>query len=293
MPSPTFIIPGASRSGTSTIWFILRQHPEICTPSKKELRFFDQDKEYEKGISYYESLFGECEKWKEIGESSPPYWYKGITFDKKGEYNFSTENDAPKRIKKHYPNIKLIFSLRNPVDRIYSQFWKNVRQGRERTKNVIESIKEEMKGERKPQKSALCWLYKNSYATHLRQWIEMYNRDNIKVIIFEEWTEYTEDNMKGVFDFLGVGKNVEIKYERTQKNKSRVPRSVELCRLRRKYLGETLLGKAVRWVNQRYGRPSPTQSEREWLFEVLEDEIKEMEKLLGRSLSIWEPEPRS
>jgi hypothetical protein len=289
MPKPTFIIPGASRSGTSTLWSILRKHPHVCTSEEKEVRFFDRDKAYKKGRKFYEKKFDGCSKNKEIFESSPPYWYKGITFDENDGYKHNESDDAPLRIKKTYPNIKLVFTFRNPVDRMFSQFWKNVRQGRESRRSVTKAVKEEVEGERNPQTHETCWVYKNSYATHFSRWKNLFDDEQIKVLIFEEWTKNMSASLKKVYGFIGVDKEVDVERKDSRKNISRVPRSDTLRRLRDEYLGNSLLGKVVRLVNQRQGRPKPTESERKWLFEILEDEVYEMEEMLNRSLSIWYP----
>jgi len=289
MPKPTFIIPGASRSGTSTLWSVIRKHPDVCTAEKKEVRFFDRDKMYIKGRKFYESKFDKCDKEKEIFEASPPYWYKGITFDENDEYEHRESDDVPSRIKKMYPNIKLVFTFRNPVDRIFSQFWKNVRQGREPRRSVKKAVREEIKGERTPEKHEICWIYKNSYATHFSRWMNLFDGHQVKVLIFEEWTQNVSASVKKVYEFIGVDKEVDVKRGDWRNNVSRVPRSDTLCRLRNEYFGESFLGKATRWLNQRQGRPKPTESERKWLFEILEDEVYEMEEMLNRSLSIWYP----
>lgn len=295
MPSPTFIIPGASRSGTSTLWSILRSHPEICMPDQKELRFFDKNQNYAKGIQFYEKMFGRCNQKKEIGEASPPYWNKGIIFDNKGDYKYEENNDSLTRIHKHYPDIKVIFTLRNPVDRLYSQFWKNVRQGREHKRSVAEAVKEEINGKRNYINDEFCWVYRNSYATHFRRWKKAYGKERVKVLIFEEWTEEPKESLEEVYNFLGV--EVEKAAPTgVRKNKSRVPRSDTLLSIRKRYLGQSLLGKAlskvVRLVNQREGRPTPSKSERAWLFKLFEDEVKEMENMLGRKLDVWYPDSR-
>jgi hypothetical protein len=289
MPEPTFIIPGASRSGTTTLWSIVREHPDVCTAEEKEIRFFDKDSIYKKGKSFYEEKFAKCNGSKEIGEASPTYLNKGIIFDEQGKYKYDKKNDAPLRIKKMYPNIKLIFTFRNPIDRMFSQFWKNVRQGRESRRSVMKAVKEEIEGDRTPPKHELCWIYRNSYATHFRNWKSLFDDDQIKVMIFEEWTNNMSTSVKEVYEFIGVDKEVNIERGDRRNNVSRVPRSDTLCRLRNEYFGESLLGKAIRWLNQRQGRPKPTESERKWLFEILKDEVYEMEEMLNRSLSIWYP----
>ena len=289
MPEPTFIIPGASRSGTTTLWSIIGEHPGICTAEEKEIRFFDKDRLYSKGKGFYEGKFDKCDESQEIGEASPPYWNRGITFDNQDKYKYDEKDDAPLRIKKMYPGIKIIFTFRNPVDRMFSQFWKNVRQGRESRRSVMKAVKEEIEGERTPQTHELCWIYKNSYATHFRRWKNLFDDKQIKVMVFEEWTENLSKSVKEIYEFVGVEKEVNIERGDRRNNVSRVPRSDTLCRLRNEYFGESLLGKAVRWLNQRQGRPNPTDSERKWLFEILEDEVYEMEEMLNRSLSIWYP----
>jgi hypothetical protein len=288
MPKPTFIIPGASRSGTTTLWSIIRRHPDACTPKEKEIRFFDRDENYNRGLEYYESRFEKCKGSKEIGEVSPPYWYKGITFNEDREYRYS-EEDAPLRIKKAYPDIKIIFTFRNPVDRMFSQFWKNVRQGREKKRSVMEAVKEEMDGDRSYKETPTCWVYKNSYAKHFKRWISLFGKDNIKVLIFEDWISKKESALKSVFSFLELKENPDIEYS-SEKNVSKTPFSYVISDIRREYIGENILGKAIRRLNRSRGRPTPTKTERNWLFSVIEDQVKEMEDLLGRSLSVWYPD---
>ena len=106
---PTFLVIGAPRSGTTWIARNLREHPEICLSKKKELHFFDRDENYERGIAYYESFFTRCsEQQHAIGEATPDYIHVPV---------------AAKRIKEHLPHAKLIVSLRNPRDRVYSRDW--------------------------------------------------------------------------------------------------------------------------------------------------------------------------
>ena len=101
---PDFIIAGASRSGTTSLYYYLSEHPQIFMPKQKELRFFDKDSNYLKGKQYYGRFFADSEKTK--GEASPPYFYEGITFGKDLKYKFNIEDDAPLRIKKMIPQYK-------------------------------------------------------------------------------------------------------------------------------------------------------------------------------------------
>jgi hypothetical protein len=85
---------------------------------------------------------------KHRGQTSPSYWYHGITFEENGNYRWNPVDDVAKRIARTYPDIKLIFTLRDPTHRSYSQYQKNVRQGRERAPTYKYAIKKELRGNR-------------------------------------------------------------------------------------------------------------------------------------------------
>jgi len=110
MRLPDFIIGGAPRSGTSWLYQVLDMHPEIhmAKPIKPEPKFFLIDKLYEKGIEYYaKTWFPDSGIHKIYGEKTT---------------NYLEAATVAKRIYKHLPNIKLIFILRDPVERAFSNY---------------------------------------------------------------------------------------------------------------------------------------------------------------------------
>mgnify|MGYP006427244975 CR=1 FL=1 len=258
-------------------------------PSQKELRFFDQTEKYERGLGYYESLFDGRDGEQEIGEASPPYWNKGAIFDREREYTWNPENDAPTRIQQAYPDLKIIVSLRNPVSRMSSQYWKNVRQGREHASSLYEAVQEELEGTRDPVHSEICWVYKNSYSKHLEKWFDLYDRKSMKVLIFEEWTQKPEKHVREIFRFLDVNDGVSLNSPSQRRNRSRSPRSPLLHRLTKKYLGGTRLESYVKRYNLRQGRPKPSDRERHKFFQLFEEDIGKIELMLERSLDVWKP----
>jgi hypothetical protein len=258
-------------------------------PTPKELRFFDQTEKYERGLDYYESLFNGCEGEQEVGEASPPYWNKGAIFNSEGEYVWDPQNDAPTRIHRAYPDLKIIISLRNPVSRMSSQYWKNVRQGRENAPSLVDAVREELDGKRNHRDSEICWIYKNSYSNHLEEWIDNYGEKNIKVLIFEEWIEETEKYIRKTLSFIGAEDDAEIGPLGRKKNSSRTPRFPMLYRLTQKYLGGTRLGEYIKMHNLSEGRPKLSEQKRADLFGLFEEDIRRTEALLDRSLDIWRP----
>jgi hypothetical protein len=105
--APDFLIVGAQKAGTTGLHYYLMQHPNLVGAYKKEVHYFDSDKNYEKGEKWYHKNF-KNEQWKKsflCFESSPAYMYR---------------KEVPLRIKNDYPGMKIIMILRNPVSRAYS-----------------------------------------------------------------------------------------------------------------------------------------------------------------------------
>ena len=115
MVLPNFVIIGAQKSGTTSLSYYLQEHPEIYV-YPKEIHFFDdRDGTYEHGLEFYSGFFAESQGAKAIGECTPCYIYA---------------EQPPERMYEAIPNAKLILIARNPVDRAYSNYWKNIKNGK-------------------------------------------------------------------------------------------------------------------------------------------------------------------
>ena len=132
---PDFIIIGAVRSGTTSLYYNMCKHPSILSASIDEIGFFDSN--YHLGIEWYKSMFPkktEMNKIKEktkfsiTGEDTPFYFWK---------------IDAANRIRKILPKIKLIAILRNPVQRAYSNYNLGLRAGTEKL-TFEEAVRKEL-----------------------------------------------------------------------------------------------------------------------------------------------------
>jgi hypothetical protein len=119
MGKPDFILIGETKCGTTSMYNYLKEHPKVLetfgngedydpTYASKELRFFD--KFYNRGWDWYFSCFPETKKDECTGEATPMYMYRTL---------------IAKRIKERLPDVKLIVMLRNPVDRLISNFQHN------------------------------------------------------------------------------------------------------------------------------------------------------------------------
>lgn len=291
---PTFLIPGASRSGTTALHNYLSQHPDIFLPEGKELHFFERDENYDRGLEYYESLFEGWNGETAIGESSPPYWNRGVIYDE-GEYRWQPEDDAPSRIQRAYPDVQIVLTLRNPITRLHSQYWKNVRQGSESMTPLSRALELEWSGERRRENHRHCWLFRNHYPGHVRRWIDLFDRDQILFLIFENWTSDPERALNAICEHIGVEPLNEWDLDQVT-NASVTPRFWFLNQFYHQYinhtpvqplLARTGIPKLIHRLNSKPGKPDLEPETQRRLFEEFQNDFGELEKLIGKDLDVW------
>lgn len=129
---PHFLIIGAARSGTTSLYSYLVEHPRVVAAAKKELHFFDL--RFPNGPAWYRDQFPSLSPDTITGEASPYYLF---------------HSHVPKRVFKLLPHVKLIVLLRNPVDRAYSHYYHAVKHGIETLpfERAIEQEDERLRGE--------------------------------------------------------------------------------------------------------------------------------------------------
>ena len=111
-----FLCIGAQKAGTTTLHDILSQHPNLCLPVKKETHFFSNEELFSKGKKHYSKYFIKYEDYDFFGEVDPEYSYC---------------KDSAKRIYDMFGELKIIFIMRDPVERAYSNYLMTKRRGLE------------------------------------------------------------------------------------------------------------------------------------------------------------------
>lgn len=177
---PNLVIIGAMKCGTTSLHRYLDLHPEICMSQKKELDFFVKEKNWLKGLKWYESNF--LKSNKVIGESSPNYskhpFFSGV----------------PKRMYSIIPNTKLIYIIRDPIERIISHYIHNFKKRRENL-----SIKKTLN-------NLISNHYVNcsKYFMQLEQFLDYYSRSSILVIDLDNLNKKRKKTLSRIFQFLEV-----------------------------------------------------------------------------------------
>ncbi len=278
MPLPDFIIGGAPKCGTTSLFQYLGQHPEVYTSTPKEPHFFAGGWQEEMSREEYEKLFEEKGPQQKAGEGST--WY----------LNYADES-APK-IAKIIPQVRLIFLVRNPVDRDYSDYWFHLQRGsiplRKSFSHYVSRFDH--------------WIFdgSKSYISGLKAFYSHFREDQILVLLTADLRENCDEVLRRVCSHIGV--TVDYSFDlKNRHNVTKYPLSVQLCR----WIGRIAPGlskwtAAKKWFRGLRSRllfstgaekPSMRDADRRRLAARYKEEIEELEDLIGRDLSQWrEPE---
>jgi hypothetical protein len=184
---PNFLIIGSQKAGTTSLYNILKQHPEVFMPEKKEVNFFFLDKEYRKGIGYYQRFFADIPPGKKVcGEASPGY---------------ICHPQAPARIKKYLPDVKMILTVRNPIERAYSQYWDN-RMTLSEPREFKATLDIALNDTYEP--GELGYFNRGTYIQYINRYLELFDGDRVLVMLFDDLRDAPLKFYRMCFEFLGV-----------------------------------------------------------------------------------------
>ncbi len=215
---PNYLVIGAGKSGTTTVCELLEQHPEIYMFPHKEIHFFDQDKNYNRGFQWYESKFNPPSGVKVIGEGTP----------------YSNGNSKHfQRIVEYLPEAKLIYIVRHPIERLESHYVQLIDNGQE-----CESLTKAIERYSELLDTSLYWARINDF----RQY---YSESQILVLFIEDLYHNKKELLKKCFDFLGVDSTFQIKNIDLASN-TREQKSVDLPLL--KSLRKTTWFNDLKWA---------------------------------------------
>lgn len=192
---PNFLVIGAQKCATTWLSRNIGQHPDSFVPTVDEIHFFNRRANYQKGIEWYQSQFVGYSGQKAVGEFTPNYLW---TSENDREITENNHNyDIPKLVKKHYPDIKLIVSLRNPVKRAISSYYHQIRKKRVHPSSSILDVAH--------QHGIISMGF---YDIHLKKWFEYFDRDSFLILILEEdIIQNCAITLKKLYEFIGVDSN--------------------------------------------------------------------------------------
>jgi hypothetical protein len=193
---PDFIIGGAPRSGTTWLYELLDRHPRIhmARPLKPEPKFFLVDRLYEKGLQYYsDTWFADAPAGLLAGEKSTDYL---------------ESPEAAGRIARDLPDVKLVFILREPADRAYSNYLWTRMNGLEtedfKTALRLEDEREKTLPEKWKFTRPFSYFSRGLYSELLEEYFKRFRREQIRMLRFEDILDRPQHIARQLHEFLGV-----------------------------------------------------------------------------------------
>ena len=285
---PNFFLVGAAKAGTTSIYAYLSQHPRVFFPTIKEPHFFTQVRpapelrfliEAISKRSAYLRLYACAAGHEVIGDASPSYlWHP----------------EVPQRIRAKVPQAKIAIILRDPVERAYSHYLMDFREGAQ-SKPFYEALLEDME---RPEKGwGVSYLYYELglYAAQLQRYLDAFRPEQVKVLMFDDFRREPRMVLRELTDFLGVDPNPVSAIDTSRKyNSYAAPRNQFLRRIAgakfSRILGQILvprwLGASIfeRFFLKPAPKPPLDPRVRDLLCSLYDPELNTLERLLGRKL---------
>ena len=176
---PNLIVIGAQKCGTSVLHYYLSLHPEVSMSKPKELNFFIEERNWPRGIDWDKTQFDPDARVR--GEASPNYTA------------FPQHEGVPQRMAEVVPDAKLIYMVRDPIERIAAHWVHNYAKRRE--KGTLEQTLVH------PNTS---YVTRSKYAMQLERFLEHYPKEQVLVFQQSELRHKRMETLRQVFEFIGV-----------------------------------------------------------------------------------------
>ena len=283
---PDFLIIGAPKCGTTSLFHYLGEHPKVYTSPEKEPHFYSYEGEERPhwgtgSIEEYTALFEEAEPEQLCVEASTWYLYSST---------------AAEQIRRYAPDTKCVALLRQPVERAYSSWSFRVQQGWE-SLSFEEAIAAEEKRIENGEPWDVHYLKAGLYAEQVRRFYDQLGRDQVRVFLFDDFKDDSDGVVKKALSFLDLNPIGESE-TKTVYNTTQLPRSQVVNYLQKadslrwvaRQLFPSPLRSAIRRHVQRWNeksRPPLDPSLRRRLTELVWPDIKRLEDLLDNDLARW------
>jgi hypothetical protein len=274
MPLPNFLIVGAPKCGTTSLYQYLRQHPAVYMSPLKEPRYFPSFGVLPGDLrvrnrAEYEQLFDGATTEHAIGEASPHYLHAP---------------EAAERIFAELPNVKIVVAVRNPADRAFSSYLGRVRRGREK-RSVEDALQ-----------PGNYYFDASLYSDALARYFAIFGRSRVKVLLFDDLARDTAATLRDVCAFLDIPPSAVIDTD-TRHNVGFMPRwpALDTIVLHAAAAARDLIPLSMRGtglverLRPMWSQPPPPlpAALRASLLRAFEPDIRHTEKLIGRDLSGW------
>lgn len=289
MGLPDFVIAGAAKAGTTSLWNYMREHPEICMAAAKEPIFFTRSSMEDENNPFSRRLTGRFDwgwEWYEnLYEACPTSSIRG-----EGSTMYMAAPDSAGLIRAAAPDARLIFLLRDPVGRIQANHGQDARVFK------VPPLAELMK-QNHPQYE--FYIQNSRYGEHLARFREHFPAEQILVHLNEDLRASARDVVRKSFEFVGADPTFVPETIDQKHNVSSVPRSRMLHKVLGIHYGRGPLPRRVEMVGRRVRRavrlwnlkpatnPDVPDEVRADILSRLSDDLDRLEQIIERPLNAW------
>lgn len=269
---PNFLVIGAMKAGTSSLYHYLAAHPDVSMSVSKETKFFLPGVMEEKGLEWYQSFFREDKP--AIGEASPDYtkhpFFPGCA----------------EKIHSLLPQAKLIYVLRDPVERMVSHYWHEVDRGREK-RTMVEALSNPSLDDR--------YCIPSQYHRQWMEYLKLYPQSQTLTISADDLRANTRMVMRQIYSFLEVEPNFEspvfdeafhLSSEKPGTGNKLVRAVWRLGRSFHKRLILPFTSKQLRKKRSDYAQKLPAEV-REKICDFLRSDVEQLRSLTGMKFADW------
>lgn len=310
---PNFLIIGAAKCGTTSLYHYLRQHPEVYMSPIKEPNHFSTDiqpaefsneyKLYEKSkqLNVAEYVKGDmsAEQWGAYVHDKDIYnqLFKFASgFKARGEISNSYlySNVAATNIFRQYPEMKIIAILRQPAERAYSHYLANLRDGRTTLPFREEVLHDDAKAKHGWGISHLYYEL-GLYSEQIDRFKKLFPADRIKVYLFDDLKKNNKALTQDLFRFLNISEEAPIDYDE-KFNEARIPKNAALIKtitqtgLKRKIfraLPDSFKDSVKSFFFKKGPVPKLSSDDRAWMTNRYKQDIIRLQDILQRDLTNW------
>ena len=274
---PNLICPGAPKAGTTTLYRVLGMHPDVHVSRYKEIYYFGNDTNYNKGTDWYEKQFKGYSGQKYAADVTPFYL---------------ESEKAPGRIMETLgTEVKFIIMLRNPMERAFSQYLMQVRE--KRHPESFTKLLREMKSEKEKSIIRNGFYYRN-----ISRYMEIFPSRNFHFILTEDLKTDMGKAASGLFSFLDIADiqidNITADNQQFQPKRKVLFRMLKKIPRRHKVNLKNFLGisDGTNTTRRIVGevdveKPEMPMEASQILADIYEEDINKLSKLINRDLSKW------
>jgi len=278
---PNFFIVGAAKAGTTSLYEILKDFPEIYMCPYKEPNYFNKKTMEDdhplpkfRTEEKYLKLFENVTNQKIIGEAS----------------HYLKDSDAPNLIHQVSPKAKILISLRDPVERVYSEYLMLFSRGL-----IADSFRQEIEYKLQNGSNPHQWGIKmdsSLYSENIKRYLKIFGHEQVKIIIFEEFIKNTKETIEEILKFLELDKTLS-NFSAKKHNPyvtSRGPiaqqirNSKKIKRIARALIPESTRRTLANYILLDKSKPKMSEKDRETLIKFYKGDVEQLKLILGRKL---------